>query len=212
MTSSTKCVFFGPFEKKTALSNISRLILFNNLFELNWIRRTRQEATYSAFSNTFVFCRSLCYLMWLPLSLISWHLFIFSTASSEQNMITLDGMEVLKISSIFIPRYFYLAVLHILKLKMFRADLPSWPLICWDVFNFPSATTGENSTKHEESKHFLISMIFFCSFYASLVACVTCDKKIVGSCPAICKLWAGAPLMVKISRSRRLLVSGVMPG
>ena len=87
---------------------------------------------------------------------LTFHLFNFSSETTEQNSTKLDRKQELNI---------------LYQVCVFRADRknkrPHWPLIDWDIFDFSSLTTERNSTKLDRKQDL---NIFYqvCVFQADL--------------------------------------------
>ena len=81
---------------------------------------------------------------WLPLPLVSWDIFDFSSETAEWNSTKLDRKQDLN-------------VLLTTKFVFFFGPIgktrwPPWPLMSWDIFNFSSETVEQNSMKLDRKR------------------------------------------------------------
>ena len=107
---------------------------------------------------------SLCFLgwseKWPPWPLIGWDIFDFSSETAEQNSTTLDRKQdyniLYKLSSTKFEFLWPIA----------KTRWPPWPLIGWDIFDFSSATSKQNSTKLDRMQdHNVLYQV--CIFWAN---------------------------------------------
>ena len=154
-TSSTKFVFFGPFEKNKMAALTSDwlrhfwLLLWNRWTEFNEIW---QEARSQRPLPSLCLIGLIGKTRWRPWSLIVWDIFDFFSETAEQNSMKVTGSKISTSSTKFV--FFG---------PIGKTRWPPWPLIDWDIFDFFSETAEWNSTKtwHEvRSQRPLLSLCF----------------------------------------------------
>ena len=154
-TSSTKFVFFGPFEKNKMAALTSDwlrhfwLLLWNRWTEFNEIW---QEARSQRPLQSLCLIGLIGKTRWPPWSLIVWDIFDFFSETAEQNSMKVTGSKISTSSTKFV--FFG---------PIGKTRWPPWPLIGWDIFDFFSETAEWNSTKtwHEvRSQRPLLSLCF----------------------------------------------------
>ena len=115
-----------------------RLLLWNRWTEFN---ETWQEARSQRPLPSLCLFGPIGKTRWVPLPLIGWDIFDFSSETAEQNSSKLDRKQGLNV---------------LYQVCVFRADwknkMAPWPLIGWDIFDFSSETTERNSTKLERKQ------------------------------------------------------------
>ena len=98
-TSSTKFVFFGPIRKKDGRTGLWLAEIFSTspLKLLNKIQRNLTGSKISTSSTKFLLFWPIGKTRWLPLPLIGWDIFDFSSETSKRNSTKLNRKQDLNV-------------------------------------------------------------------------------------------------------------------